>query len=59
MITIKNYISMVYRDFKDYIDKSVVPINYFENCVNDAEKYLNRCPVMKARNIRYQVLSFI
>lgn len=39
-------------------EKCGLYINNFENCVNDCEKYLNRWPVMKARNIRYQVLSF-
>lgn len=33
-------------------------INNSKNCSEDCVKYLNRWPVMKARNIRYQILSF-
>lgn len=43
---------------KSLSEKCSSYINNFENCFNDCKKYLNRWPVMKARNIRYQVLSF-
>lgn len=43
---------------KSLSEKCSSYINNFEYCSDDCEKYLNRRPVMKARNIRYQVLSF-
>lgn len=39
-------------------EKCETYIHNSKNCDDDCEKYLNRFPVMTARNIRYQVLSF-